>query len=400
MKILQICNKPPYPPHEGGSIAMHNITMGLINAGHQIKVLAISSYKNTVSYSDLPDWYLKTTNFESVFVDLKINPIFAFLNLFSKKSYHVHRFISDDFKNKIIEILKIEKFDIIQLETLFLTPYVEVIKTYSNAKIVLRAHNIEHLIWERIATETKNPFKKFYLNHLSKTLKNYETEAVSKYDGLASISKNDAVFFRNLNFSVPIIDISFGVDVEDYTYRFSQENTALFHIGAMNWIPNQEGMKWFILNVWQQITDDFPDLEFYIAGRKMPDWFSKLKYSDLHIIGEVENAKEFIQSKGIMIVPLFSGSGIRIKIIEAMALGKVVISTKTGAEGINYMNRENILIANNADEFKLAVKEIINDGNLRKKIAENARLLVEKEHNNKTIIDKLTEFYFQLINKK
>ncbi len=398
MRILQICNKPPYPPHEGGSIAMHNITMGLINAGHSVKVLAISSFKNNTTKENLPEWYLKSTDYETVFIDLKIKPFEAFKNIFSNESYHVERFISNAFTEKIIDILLLDKYDVIQLETLFLTPYVEEIRKYSDAKIVLRSHNIEHLIWERIAMDCKNPFKRFYIKHLSDTLKNYELNVINKFDGIACISKKDETFFVKNNCIVPITNISFGIDIEEYNYKFAQENISLFHIGAMNWIPNQAGIKWFLQNVWQLIIDEIPDVMFTLAGRKMPTSFNKFKLQNIEIVGEVENAKDFIHSKGIMIVPLFSGSGIRIKIIEAMALGKLVITTKIGAEGINYTHKENILIANTAEDFKLAVIEAVSDGNLRKKIAENARFLIEAEHDNKKIIQKLLSFYNQLIN--
>lgn len=397
MKILQICNKPPYPPHEGGSIAMHSLTMGLLKAGHQVKVLAVSSFKNNTNSYDLPQWYLDSTKFESVFIDLQIKPWDAFINLFSNKSYHVQRFISKQFSNKIKEIILAEEFDIIQLETLFLAPYIDEIRKYSQAKIILRSHNIEHLIWERIADKTKNLFKKHYLKHLCKTLKNYELKAISKFDGIAAITRKDAMFFKKTGCKIPIIDISFGIDIEDYPYYFAQENTELFHIGAMNWIPNQEGLKWFLDNVWKLITDELPDLVFCLAGRKMPEWFIESKMLNLNVIGEVENAKDFISSKGIMIVPLFSGSGIRIKIIEAMAMGKVVITTKIGAEGINIIPNENILIANTAEEFKSAVFEAVSDGSLRKRIAENARFLIEREHDNNMIIKSLISFYIQIL---
>ncbi len=400
MKILQICNKPPYPPHEGGSIAMHSITMGLLTAGCNVKVLAISSFKNKINQNELPDWYIESTNFESVFIDLKVNPFHAFLNLFSTKSYHVQRFVSKDFADKIIEVLSNESYDIIQLETLFLAPYIEIIRNFSKAKIILRAHNIEHLIWDRVALETKNPFKKLYIKHLAKTLKTYELSAINKFDGLAAITKKDAGFFLSNAPLLPIIELPFGIDIEDYTFKFEQSNTKLFHIGAMNWIPNQDGIIWFLENVWQLVLSEMPELNFYLAGRSMPKWLFETKYTNVQVIGEVENARDFIQSKGIMIVPLFSGSGIRIKIIEAMALGKVVITTKIGAEGISYSNKENILIANTAVEYKFAIIEAISDGNLRRKITENARFLVENEHNNKIIIDKLLSFYIQLINNK
>ncbi|MBE9480552.1 MAG: glycosyl transferase family 1, partial [Bacteroidetes bacterium] len=144
MKILMLCNKSPYPPKEGGPIAMNMIIEGLIDANHQVKVLAINTNKYFTNINEIPEEYRKKTNIEAVYIDLSIKPLDAFLNLFTNKSYHVQRFISKNFENKLIEILKNESFDIIQLETLFITPYIETIRKYSKAKIVLRAHNIEH----------------------------------------------------------------------------------------------------------------------------------------------------------------------------------------------------------------------------------------------------------------
>ncbi len=399
MNILQICNKPPFPPLEGGSIAMNAITQGLLNKGHNVKVLAISSFKNLAQPELYPEWYLKATQFESVFIDLKINPLHAFLNLFSSKSYHVQRFVSKDFENKLIEILQQNAYDIIQLETLFITPYISAIRKYSNAKIVLRSHNVEHLIWERISKETKNPFKKCYLKHLTTTLKNYELSALNQYDGIATITKNDADFFQQSGCYKAMTDIPFGIDVKKYILEHQTETVGLFHIGAMNWMPNQQGIKWFLDNVWHLIHNELPDLKFYLAGRSMPQWLLNSTYPNVKILGEVENAISFIQSKAIMIVPLFSGSGIRIKIVEAMAMGKVVITTSVGAEGINYTNNENIIIANSIDDFKNAVVEIICNKEKQALIAQNARKLIEKEHNNNVIIDKLIAFYEQILKK-
>ena len=397
MNILQICNKPPFPPLEGGSLAMNAITQGLLNKDYKVKVLAVSSYKNQVLPELFPQWYLQSTQFESVFIDLKVKVFPAFLNLFSSKSYHVQRFISKDFELKLIEILQNETFDIIQLETLYITPYLSVIRKYSNAKIVLRSHNIEHLIWERIAKEAKNPFKKWYVKHLATTLKNYEVSTLNKYDGIVAITQTDAITLKQLGCNKALIAISYGLDINEYTVDNENETIDLFHIGAMNWIPNQQGIKWFLDNVWNLIRKELPDLKLCLAGRNMPDWLLQSKYPNVKILGEVENAKFFIQSNGIMIVPLFSGSGIRIKIIEAMALGKVVITTSIGAEGINYTNNENIIIANTIDEFKNVVVELIHNNEKRRTIAQNARKLIEKEHNNNAMIDKLIAFYKQIL---
>lgn len=398
MKILIICNKSPYPPKEGGPIAMNAIINGLTDAGHNVKVLAVNSPKYNVDINKLPVDYRNKTNIEAVYVDLTVKPLEIFFNLFSNQSYHVKRFISKDFENKIIEILKNNTFDFIQLETLYMSPYLEVIRKYSDAKIILRAHNIEHLIWQRLARTCKNPLKRFVYKHLSTTLKNYELSVINKYDGIAAITKKDINFFKNNGCNVPIIDIPFGIDITDNTDKINTdfEFPSLFHIGSMNWIPNVEGIKWFIDEAWPKIHMQYPGLKFYLAGREMPNWLKNLNSQNIVVLGEVDNASEFINSKAIMIVPLLSGSGIRIKIIEGMKLGKTIISTSIGAEGINYLNNKDILIADTADDFFNAVKRCVEDKKFCIEIGSNAKKLISNQYNSKKIIEKLVEFYKNL----
>ena len=151
MKILLLCNKPPYPASEGGPMAMNSIITGLLEAGHQVKILAVNNEKYKVSEADIPDEYKRKTGIELIDVDLQVRPMKALLNLFTKKSYHVERFISKEFKERLTEVLEKEQFDVVQLEMLYMAPYVAAIREHSKAMIVLRAHNVEHLIWERIA---------------------------------------------------------------------------------------------------------------------------------------------------------------------------------------------------------------------------------------------------------
>ncbi|MBR0323510.1 MAG: hypothetical protein IIX06_03325 [Bacteroidales bacterium] len=116
MNILILCNKSPYPPSEGGPMAMNSIVNGLIEAGHRVKILAVNSEKYHIKEKDIPQSYKEKTNIELVDIDLRIKPIDAFKNLFTDKSYHVERFISEDFRKKLIEVLKKDRYDIVQLE--------------------------------------------------------------------------------------------------------------------------------------------------------------------------------------------------------------------------------------------------------------------------------------------
>jgi glycosyltransferase involved in cell wall biosynthesis len=416
MRILFLCNKSPWPPKEGGPMAMNMFISGLVDIGHHVRVLAVNSFKYRISPEEIPSDYRKNTEIEFISVDLRIKPLQALINLISGESYHVTRFDSPDLKNKIIQILNQEKFDIVQLETVFMCPYISTIRRYSSAKIVLRAHNIEHLIWDRIARETSNPLKKWYISQLALALEKYETRVTALVDGIIPITSTDARYFgsiangsgiselksilRNVPPATPvrITEIPFGVDVEKYEHpEIQTEFPSLFSLGSMNWIPNQEGIRWFIDQVWPDLHLQYPELKYYLAGRAMPDWMTALRIPNIIVLGEVEDASRFLAEKSIMIVPLFSGSGIRIKIIEGMAAGKTVISTTLGAEGIDCTHLKNILIADSPCEFFEMISICVNERKTCAKIGNEARQLIQSSYKPSTLIQKLVAFYEQLL---
>ena len=396
MKILILCNKPPYPAFEGGPMAMNSIVTGLLEAGHQVKILAVNSPKYKVGMDDIPDDYRQRTGIELIDVDLRVRPLKAFGNLFSKKSYHVERFISKNFTERLTEVLKADTYDVVQLETLFMAPYVDTIRQNSKASIVLRAHNVEHLIWERIAKGTRFFLKRAYIKHLAKTLRNYELNAISQVDGIAAITRKDAAFFRKYC-ATPTIDIPFGVYPEEFTPRSGIEGKPTFyHIGSMNWMPNEEGIRWFIDDCMDAVVEKTPDFVFHLAGRHMPEWLRELKNPHVQVVGEVPDAKAFVADHDVAIVPLLSGSGIRIKIIESMAMGKTVITTQIGAEGILYDEDVNIIIAENKAKMAEAIRRINENPALAVSIGQAARQLVEEVYDNRKLIGRLLMFYQQI----
>jgi len=397
LKILFICNKSPWPAKEGGPMAMSNLIEGLIAAGNQVKIIAVDSDKYPVTLEDIPLAYRKKTGIEFVYLNLAIKPVSAFINLFSPQSYHVQRFISKAFEEKLVGILLTERFDIVQMETLFMAPYLHIIRKHSKAKIVLRAHNIEHLIWKRLYSISRNPVKKFYLHHLFTTLENYEKAVLNRFDGILPITEKDTLFFKS-HCQKPVQTIPFGVNLENYPLNSKQRpENALFHIGAMNWMPNEEGIRWFLKEVWPKVHVKFPDLKLYLAGRAMSRWLSELNEKNVMVVGEVPDARDFVLSKSISIAPLFSGSGVRIKIIESMCLEKAVISTKTGAEGIEYAVGKNILLADSVEDFVSAIAYLYENPEEAFKLGRNARRLMEVKHDNRKIIGELEAFYQEIL---
>jgi polysaccharide biosynthesis protein PslH len=399
MKILQICSKIPFPPKDGGSIAMNILTHGLIKSGNEVDVLAVNTPKHFIKDEEIDSDYRLKTNYQSIFIDTSIKPLAAFFNLFSSKSYNIVRFYSKEFESQLITKLKSNRYEIIQLETLWVTPYVDVIRKYSNAKIVLRSQNVEFMIWERLAEDCSNPLKKIYLKFLAKRLKVYELDMLNKYDAILTITELDTKVFKYMGCVNPIIHVPFGIDLEKYKIDLTNlEKPSVFHIGAMDWRPNADGINWFLRGVWLVVVENCSAIKLYLAGRNMPDWLTNFKMKNVVIEGEVADSHEFINSKSIMIVPLNSGGGMRVKIIEGMAFGKTIISTSVGAEGIDYENGKNIIIADTENEFSEAIQKCINDSEFADLIARNARILAETKYDNQIICNQLSDFYKGLLN--
>jgi glycosyltransferase involved in cell wall biosynthesis len=164
----------------------------------------------------------------------------------------------------------------------------------------------------------------------------------------------------------------------------------------MNWMPNEEGIRWFIDEVLPKTVEKVCDFVYHLAGRNMPEWLKELKDPHVDVIGEVPDAKEFVANHDVAIVPLLSGSGIRIKIIESMAMGKTVITTRVGAEGILYDEEVNLIIAENKAKMVEAIRSINENPEIAVKIGKEARKLIESTYDNRKIITRLLMFYEQI----
>lgn len=400
MRVLQISNKAPYPPNDGSSIAIYNMGVGFIANDVDLHVLTINTKKHFKSDDDIPQDYKTKSHYQSVYENTDVSPIGALLNLFSSDSYFVSRFYFKDFENKLIEKLKTNTFDVIQLEGLFVATYINVIKKYSKAKIVLRAHNIEYLIWERHLINEKSAFKKWYLGLQTKRLKNFELKVLNELDAIVTITDFDKTVFEKEGFKKPIYTCITGVDVNDYKKKKSETKKpkTIFHFASMDWMPNIEAAEWFLNNCWKSILKQVPDAKFVMAGRNMPPHLRKLNEANVLVVEDVQDSRAFYNEHEIMLVPLASGSGLRIKIIEGMAYGKAIVSTSVGAEGINYTNGKNLLIADLPKDFIKAVVDLLKDETKRNELEKGAQAFAEQEFDNGKVVSGLVNFYKTVLN--
>lgn len=395
LRVLQLMNRVPWPLKDGGAIGYYNYTKGYADAGCKVTVAALNTSRHHVE--TLPAELTQYAAWHITDINTDVKPIPAFLNLFTHHSYHVSRFNSPAFLLKVKQLLKEQEFDVIVFESLFMAGYLDEIKPLTNALLVLREHNIEHHIWQLLAANEKNPLKKWYLSLLAKRLERFERNNLNKFDGLTTVTEDDAAALKKMGCRKPVFVSPAGVDCSKFLATHTGKNNYLFFLGSLEWLPNIEGLEWFIHSVWPLIKNDPALGGCEVAGRNMPARLKQFSDDKLAMIGEVDDALAFMHDKQLMIVPLFSGSGIRVKILEGMAMGKTIVCTTLAMQGIECDNGVHLIMANSPVEFATAIKQCLNDETMSRQIGSNARRLVEEKYENKKLINHILEFYKQQI---
>lgn len=393
MHILIIANKVPYPAKDGGSIATLSLARQFVKLGHQVDILAMNTSKHYFRLEKLPLELSTSIKFIGVDTPALISPLAALRNLlFSNKAYIAERFYTENFKNKLEDILKHSKYDVIQLEGSYMGMYISSLRAHSSAKVAMRAHNLEYEIWERTASNSC-PSKKFYFGNLAKRIKKLEVNQLNDFDAMIPITKRDGDKLKDLGCKIPVHVSPMGVTMNQQPDHSNVEFPSLFHIGALDWPPNQEGIFWFFDKVWPIVLKKHPSLKFYLAGRNASEKIKNLNAKNLIYLGEVDSANDFMNSKAIGIVPLLSGSGMRIKIIEAMALGKPQVTTSIGAEGNPAKDGEEIMIADDPQEFANKISHLVEDKAVFDLMSEKSYEFVKREFDYDKITQSLIDFY-------
>ena len=395
MRILQLCKKFPYPSKDGESVAVLSMSKGYVENGCQVRLLAMNTSKHFVHIQGVPEALSHYDSVHSIFHDTSINYIHAFLNIFQSKSFNIQRFVSDRFKLKLKSLLQNNEIDVVQLESLYMAPYINTIRESSNALIVLRSHNIEYEIWNDLAKVTRNPLKKWYYNISAKRLRSYELKQFDQYDTLIPISETDYNKYQTLNYNGSYCVSPVGLNTKNYqsSSLLISNPIKLGYIGSLDWKPNIEGINWFFNNSWFKIHGNFPNIEFHLAGRNASQNLKKAIPEAVQFHGEVENAINFLKKLDIVIVPLFSGSGIRVKILESMAMRKIVLSTKKGFEGIGIEHGKNAFIFESSDDIIKAIELCIENPERFESIQSQAQEFVQQRFDHKVLAEKVINHF-------
>jgi len=314
-------------------------------------------------------------------------------SFFSKDGYTINWTRSKIMAKKIKEFLATNHIDLIHCDTIGLAEYVKDIKEIPKG---LNHHNIESHMMLRRAKREKNPLKKLYFYIEGIKLRKYEKQVCPKFNMNLVVSELDKKRLLNIAPNSKIAVIPNGVDINYFKPLNSKiKRHNIVFAGRMNAYPNEDAVIWFLKEIWPLLKKEVPDTTFTIAGRNPTPRIKKFAKNDLSILvtGYVDDIRPFIAQAEVYICPIRDGGGTKLKLLDAIAMGKAIVSTSIGAEGLEVKNGEHILIADDPVSFVSQILRIFKNLNLRTNLGNSAKNLVEKKYSWKIIGKKLNSLY-------
>lgn len=394
MKILFLSPTVPFPLTDGGRIRVFNLLKQIAQRS-EVTLLALETQSSDVESVVHLERFGIRVHLVRQGGKLPSVSFGTLLRAFLKKvPITVARYNVPAYRQKFRELVATETFDLVHYEMFHVAQF----HTETHLPSLLSQQNVDAAIWRRLCQETANPLRKCLYWTQQRAFERYERLTHPQFDIVTCASEIDRQTFQRTNAAARFEIIPNGVDVEDYQPAYgSEEEAHLIYIGSMDWYPNEDAVAFFADEVLPKIREKLPDVQFSAVGGNPSPRVQKLAArSHILVTGRVPEIKPYFARATVFVVPLRIGSGTRLKILEALAMGKAVVSTTVGAEGLNLVDGEEILIADEPIAFTEAVLRLLTDASLRRKIGENGRARVERDYDWRRIGEKLYRLYESL----
>ncbi len=302
-------------------------------------------------------------------------------SLFSGKAYFLSRFHHHHFLEKILSLIPIEKPDIVQVEQLHCAFYGIQIKARFSLPVILRLHNIESVIVKRFGQQSMNPLARIYAFLEAFKIARYERSVCREFERVLTISKDDDNRIRSLQPDVRSSAIPSGVDTSFFsTWSGEEDPASILLLAAFHWRPNQDSFWWFVHDILPMIIQKIPNARVFVVGTNTPEQMKAFKHPNVTVVGEVDDVRPHIGRSCVPIVPLRVGGGIRLKLLELFSMGKAVVSTPVGCEGLTVENGKHLRVEETAQGFADAVVSLLESRPERQRLGKAARDLVVEHY--------------------
>lgn len=388
MNILFLCSSIPYPPYRGYQLRCYNILKKL-SENHQIYLLSFMRNKSEEkNLQHLRKYCVKTIGIVGANTNFKA----IIKNLFSLNPFHISTHRDAKFKEAFDSMLNQYPIDLIYCNFLYFVQYLNE-KNRRNYTAVLDQHNLDRDMWHKISKKHSSWLYRIYGYYNFLRTKSYENRNYRKFDLCFSVSEEDLKGSQAIPRSPICVLAPNGVDTQFFKstdQNLVVKNSLIFT--SSNADRNIEAIKYFYFDIFPIVKKHKPETKFFIVGsidRYRLNFIGDRK--DIVITGRVRDTRPYFNRAVVYIAPFKLGGGSKLKILEAMAMKKAIVSTTVGCQGIDIKNEESVLITNQPEDFAKNIIRLFKDETLRNYIGENARVVVESKYDWGIIVDKIED---------
>jgi len=373
--ILVLSPIEPFPVTGGWQTVIYNDIKYLAARGHRMHVLALT-YDRSRDAGDLSD--IATP--EYFFIEKPPQWVQVLANLGRALPYTIVRHEDARLRKRATELVRNGSVDVVLVEDVVMGRYAGLLKQTADVPTFLRGHNVSTVVCQRFYEAQRNPILRYLGQRQYRKFHRYESAVLETFDGVAQISPADVGEARRLNPRVEQEVLLSGVDLDYFAVApfEARDEKTIVHVGTLDGITKLPAMVWFYDKVLPRIQVKHPQARLELAGRMPPCRLRQVQRSDLIVHGEVPDVRPFLARGGAFIAPQFVGSGIRVKILHAMAAGNAVVATTVACEGLPVTDGVEIFIADDEASFADRVGRLLSDASLREAMGRRARHLVEE----------------------
>ncbi len=380
LEILQLSPQFPFPMTDGGKIGIANIFKEYVALGHNVTFCAYSG-------KEIERRYIEEA---SQFGDIRIikhstgnTPARILSSLFIKASLYTSKHYDKELLPQFDKIISEKHFDVIHCDHSAMMPIALYLKRKYSIPIALRLHNIEWTIWDRYASVLPNWHpKKWFINSQSNKLKRDEIKYYSIADVCFAITEEDKKRAQAMTTKANVCIATAGVNLNEWKpdKEINKSEHTLVLATNYDWVHNVDGVIWFIENVFPIVKKEYPAAKLQLIGKNPPERLKEYNGNGVVVLGFVPSVKEFLSSANVYIAPLFVGGGIRIKILEAMAMQLPVVATPVSAEGIKATEEDGLYVSCDANKNAEYICNLLADKHLALQKGQLARKFIEEYH--------------------
>ena len=381
MKILWVKAGGLVPPDIGGKIRSYAILKELAKT-HEVTLFTFYAAHRDDVHSGLNGMFDQVVNLSlPIATNRGLGELASFArNVLSSRPHTVSKYCRPEVKARMRELLASNKFDVIICD--FVVAAAAIPWEVACPKVIF-THNVEALIWKRHFEVSRNPLWKMASWGEYQKMLRFEKHYLNKSEHVLTVSEADKDFFSDFVDRSKMTVVSTGVDTDYFRpgSETEQPNSLVF-TGSMDWMPNEDGVVYFLRSILPLIRREIPQVSFTIVGRKPSEKMRVAAASEpgVHVTGTVDDIRPYVREGSVYVVPLRIGSGTRLKIFEAMAMGKAIVSTTLGAEGLPISDGGDISIADSPEEFSRTVCALLRNPDARRRLGAAARQLVEQHY--------------------